>query len=204
MLLSLVCVSKGQSVDVVYEEKEGVVVIEAESAILAEKWIQNTTLPDFKGKGFIEWSGEQRMGLTIAHTDAIGIISYKFKIQKPGIYQFLWRTRQYDTAERADAGNDSFVRFASGKTPDGLMDLRDFTKFWVQSKKWSWATTAEPVHAKFDTNVCRYFDAGVHSIEIAARSPCHAIDRFVLFHKDSVKADTEAFEKAEESRKIAP
>lgn len=177
----------------IWIEKDGVVVIEPEQGALPNGWITrpadfniDPTMSGSLGDGWLEWSGAQYYGNTAKEADANAVITYTFEIETEGDYVFRWRSKQYNRGT-FDAGNDTFVRFNSGTTPNGFEDFGNFTKVWVQSKKdWSWNTTFEPAHSKHhgSGNARRHYKTGTHSIQLAARSPGHAIDRIVLHHVD--------------------
>ncbi len=194
-------------------EQNGFLVMEAESVDLPAGWVTRTTVPPgdpqriggFTGEGFIEWTGAQFFGLQIPERRAEGVITYQFTINNPGRYTLRWRTKQRLAGQTFDAGNDSFVRFASGTTPTGQEDFSRFTKVFIQNmQNWDLKVCAEPRrdqngNAVFITNAFRRdFTAGTHRIQIAARSPGHVIDRLIL-HRDGVPFNANLFATAPES-----
>ncbi len=184
---------------VIFAEKRRMVVIEPERVAVKDlkNWKSATDLEDYHGTGYLVWSGKQYYGNQT--NDPVSPITYSFEIKTPGIYQMKWRTRQHSSVERSDANNDSFFRFASGETPEGKVDFGVFSKVYVQNKeKWSWDTVGEPKHGKFEHEILRKFDAGIHKVEIAARSPGHAIDRIVIYNIKRVDFDEKRFDRAKE------
>ncbi|ADE54254.1 hypothetical protein [Coraliomargarita akajimensis] len=189
-------------------EQNGLVVIEAESTALPSGWVKRTAadipagdpnkMSGFTGDGWIEWTGAQQYGNQIPVSQANGIITYTFEITNPGLYSFRWRSKQKDAGQTFDAGNDNWVRWATGSMPSGAAhDFGIFTKIFIQWKttwdppvnepngKRPFDTRAEPAHSVFVTNqFTRQLDAGTHSIQFAARSPGHSIDRFVIHRND--------------------
>ncbi|WOO40862.1 DUF5060 domain-containing protein [Rubellicoccus peritrichatus] len=190
-------------------ESGGMVVIEPESGDLVSDWVARpstfTTDPTMAGSlgdGWLEWTGAQYFGNTQTEAQVNGIITYNFEIETEGDYIFVWRTKQYNEGT-FDSGNDNYVRFNTGTAVSGYQDFGNFTKVWVQSKDaWSWTTTFEPVHGVFYGNgqARRHYTPGTHSIQIAARSPGHSIDRIVLYHT-SVTFNQNNFESAPESER---
>lgn len=190
----------------VYVESNGVVVMEAENADLVDGWtvktpasVSDRTMVGSKGEGWLEWRGAQYTGNTVSESAAVAVLSYRFRIDHPGVYSFRWRSKQYDDVATFDAGNDTFVRFASGSVPAGTYDFSSFTKVWVQSRpSWSWRTSGEPVHGEHHHNTMkRYYAAGLHEIQLAARSPGHAIDRLVLHRSDVTFNESDFLQMAE-------
>ena len=190
----------------IYIESNGVVVMEAENAHLADGWMVKTpasisdpTMAGSTGEGWIEWSGDQYIGNTISESAAVAVLRYRFRIDHPGVYSFRWQSKQYDDVASFDAGNDTFVRFASGSVPSGSFDFSAFTKVWVQSRTaWSWRTSGEPVHGEHYHNLMkRNYEAGVHEIQLAARSPGHAVDRLVLHRSDVTFSESSFLQMAE-------
>ena len=175
-----------------FVESNGYLVMESESIDLVSSWHVVTTPPSGDptmagalGAGYLEWRGAQYFGNTIAEGSAVAVMEYNFIIQTAGDYIFRWRGKQYSNVPTNDAGNDSFIRFATGSSVSGFYDFSAFTKVWVQSKHaWSWNTNFEPVHGLHyhDNAVRRHYEPGLHQIKIAARSPRHAMDRIVLHH----------------------
>ncbi|QBG48785.1 DUF5060 domain-containing protein [Verrucomicrobia bacterium S94] len=189
-------------------EQGGVVVVEAEHGDLVSDWVarpstytSDPTMAGSLGSGWLEWTGAQYSGNTKTEAQVNAVITYKIKINTAGDYIFRCRQKQYNDVASFDAGNDSFIALASGTTPAGKTDFTNFTKSWVQSKpSWSWITSFEPVHGTHvkNDNVQRHYEPGIHTVKIAARSPGHAIDRFVLV-KTTVGFNESAMNAAVES-----
>jgi hypothetical protein len=189
-------------------ENGGMVVMEAEHAEPVSSWVTRPTtyaaanaMGGSLGDGWLEWTGAQYSGNTISDAQANAILILTFQIQTAGDYFFRWRSKQYNNVPAGDAGNDTFVSLTSGTPVSGYYDFSSFTKVWIQSQDaWSWQTNFEPVHGTHYSNVAvrRHYEAGTHTIRLAARSPGHAIDRIVLHHS-SVAFNEAAFNSAAES-----
>lgn len=194
-------------------ESGGVVIIEAENIATSSNWVTRPTthgaansMGGSLGGGWLEWTGAQYSGNTKSEGGVNGILTIEVEISTPGDYFFRWRSKQYDNVSSGDAGNDTFVSLTSGTAVSGFQDFGQFHKVWVQSQQsWSWRTTFEPVHGTHysDSNVRRYYEAGTHTIRLAARSPGHAIDRIVL-HRTTIPFNTTTFENATESDRGDP
>ncbi len=183
-------------------ENNGIVAIEMEHGDLPAGWVvrpnsytNDTTMVGSMGDGWIEWNGKQLLKTTIEDADANGLIAYKFEIKTPGTYTLNLRSKQYSTVESSDAGNDCFIKFATGtplemmSSETNLYTITKLTKVWSQKRDaWYWNTTFELKHHDFVGNPKVEYDAGIHEIWVAGRSKGYALDRFVLFHS-SVKSN---------------
>lgn len=171
----------------VFVEKDGFVVIEAESVELPDKWVFKDAIASHTGRGYIQWEGGEFFRTHLAPMEAPGVITYSFKVNNPGIYRVMWRTRQYPDVERNDADNDMYFRIVSGEDDDKDRgpDLSIFSKAGTQSKdEWSWRSWVLPGENGGTGNVMRKFDAGIHHIQISGRSERYPIDRFVISNVD--------------------
>lgn len=172
-------------------EKGGIVVMECEHQELTGDWVtrptdysDDPTMVGSSGSGWLEWTGAQYYANTVNESGADGVLTLNFEIEKEGVYNFIWRSKQYNQGA-GDAGNDTYVQLKTGTPVSGFYDFSLFSKVWVQSKdNWSWATTFEPHHGDHYGDIKRYYTPGTHSIQLAGRSPGHAIDRIVLYHED--------------------
>ncbi|MDA8587016.1 Ig-like domain-containing protein [Rhodobacteraceae bacterium] len=156
------------------------------------------------GDDFIVWQGSQ----VFNSVRSGNIIEYDFYIENPGTYAFQWRS-QVSNGGNSTEHNDSWLKtnadqfyandinsngvlrpagaaagtFPDGaEPPDGASDDGFFKLYSTGLTNWTWRTFTSDndshlVFADFDT-------AGFYSLEIAARSSSHAIDRFVLSNVD--------------------
>ena len=65
--------------DGVLVEKEGIVIVEAESTTLSEGWELQDEVAGFSGEGYLTW-----MLPTNVEAQNQGLLSYSFKISEPG------------------------------------------------------------------------------------------------------------------------
>ncbi len=168
-----------------FVETDGLLVIEAESVPPAAGWTLATATPAFAGNGYVEWTqANQPAG-------GEGSLGYNFRIQTPGSYQLLWRSRMPDPGNRPETpdpdGNDSWIRFVGGADAPQQAALGDtWHKVAILGHPvgWTWNTNADrgPPHPL--TPVVRVLPAGDHTVVVSGRSHGHAIDRLVLVRRD--------------------
>lgn len=179
--------------DFIFNEDDGLLLVELESAHFSGSWQKGSNHGGFTGDGYMVWTGNQYFG-----TPGNGKVSIKVRINHPGTYQFAWRsviTNGNDATEH----NDTWLRFpdaddyfaeksnghvvypiGSGQTPnpDGASSDNWF-KVYVNSLNWTWSTLTSDndghkIYATFNS-------PGIYTIELSARSTGHGIDKFVLF-----------------------
>ncbi|MFY0607672.1 MAG: DUF5060 domain-containing protein [Cyclobacteriaceae bacterium] len=187
----------------VFEESDGYVVVEAESALQLGTGfeLKNSFSEVALGEGHIEYTGSNSYGSVPTQS----ITEYSIKINTPGTYQFKWRSRNGSGAEAFDQENDSWLKIESTRfygVKNGVEHTfakDDFIKVWIQDlNKWSWNCFGE--HSGVNgMNVFATFDkAGTYQISIAGRSHGHPIDRFALYlpGKGSIAMNTSTSESA--------
>ncbi|MCL7763458.1 Ig-like domain-containing protein [Polaribacter sp. Z014] len=175
-----------------FEEENGLLVIEAESAInyvaagfKLETGTVGTTSPT--GTGYLRYVGPNHFNSQVEEN----MIGYKIKINTPGTYRFQWRNVRDPQATSGDAANDAWafikgdgVRFF-GKKAGTEYTLTKPTKMWVQKSDFVYDTNGETnvngatvnsmtIWAAFDT-------AGEYTFEYGGRSKGHSVDRLVLY-----------------------
>jgi len=175
-----------------YFEKDGLVVIEAESAQLNSNWTIKTSQIGFLEDGYIMYKGSDEMG----SPNQSKKLEYRIKINKIGTYRFKWYSRNGEGASAPDQKNDSWLMIDA----DDFYGIKDgkkiecknhFIKVWVQSmNSWSWNCYGEhgvngfDIYARFDT-------VGIYNMYIAGRSSGHPIDRMILFDSSISVADAQ-------------
>ncbi len=178
-----------------YEEQNGLLVIEMETGILSEQWVEASSHPNYTGDGYIYWSGNQFFGQT-----GNGVIDYPIIINTPGTYKFTWRMAVGMGTNVTDH-NDSWLKINADEfygekgnghrvkpVPDCQSDpgadcpmgssTNGFMKVWGQSTNFIWASftsdnDAHIIYATFD-------EPGEYLITINARSSWCYLDRMVL------------------------
>ncbi|MEM1120948.1 MAG: hypothetical protein AAGJ18_10910 [Bacteroidota bacterium] len=199
ILLVLPTLAVAQTVPT-YQEKEGLIVIEVESATELGEWQLDTTILGFLGDNYLIYQGNN-----LFNDPGFSVLNYQIAIEKAGRYRFQWRSRIAQGTSNTEH-NDSWLRFndasdfygekgdtrvypkGTGKTPNPNGSTRGgWFKIYQNSRgDWTWQTRTSDndphnIFVEFDT-------AGVYSLEIAGRSKGHAIDRLVLYHSDVGRA----------------
>ena len=184
------------SLESIFNEKDGLVNVEFEATEFSEDWKQKSDGSGFSGKGYMVWEGEQHTG-----TPGNGLVTFKIKIKNAGRYQFLWKSAVKMGSSGTDH-NDTWLRFEgasdfyaqkdnsivypkdTGKTPNPSGATKDgWFKIYRSGNdldfKWQSST--------FDNNGHDIFVAfqtpGIYTMEVSARSSGHGIDKFVLFNE---------------------
>lgn len=191
-----------------YMEKDGVVVIEAESIPSPAGWAYFADKSGHTGYGYYEWQ-TKKQGLPAGQ----GLLKYRFEIGTSGNYQLLLREKMRDPKNRPDTldpdGNDVWVKFTGGKDVEKQAVLgNDWGKIAIlgHPEGWTFNTNADQSKTHEITPACRYFDKGVYTIELSGRSEGYAIDRIVLSKfdaKPSTNFELAGLEKQAESEAYA-
>ncbi|WP_247237863.1 PKD domain-containing protein [Telluribacter sp. SYSU D00476] len=189
-----------ETCDAPFVERNGLVVIQAESLNLPSGWQKRTSTSGYTGSGYIEWTGAPSFS-----TPGVGLIETTVRITKTGRYYFRW----YNKVGKGDLGsehNDSWLRmpdasnfyatgartvypYGSGKTPNpnGAGSGGWFKVFTNGGLNWNWNSFTSD---RENLQIVAEFNApGVYKIQISARSDGHLIDRLVLYHS-SVSTST--------------
>lgn len=185
----------------VFEEKDGLLIIETENATIPTGWVASNGVADFTGTGYIQWEGDNNFSKT-----GEGLINYKIRVSTAGTYRFQWRSR-INEGTNATESNDAWLKFpdaadffavknnstiypkGSGKTPNPEGGGGDgwFKVYMNQADRWSWQarTSDNDAHNIFVT----FSAAGDYTIQLSGRSKGFAIDRMVLY-LDTVNSTT--------------
>ncbi|OEK08120.1 hypothetical protein A8C32_01275 [Flavivirga aquatica] len=182
-----------------FEEKNGLLVIEAENAVgyedasfTLETGDVGSTSPT--GKGYLRYTGPNHHRSQVAeHT-----ISYNIKINNPGVYRFLWRNVRDPKAATHDAANDSWLLIKdNGARFYGIKDGNEYTltkhtKMWIQKSEFDFKINGETnAGGKKINGMTMWVDfptAGEYTIEYGGRSQGHSVDRIVLFKDNQESA----------------
>lgn len=190
-----------------FEEKNGIVVMEAETVSLKSSWKKKTNVGGFTGSSYITWDGQQYLS-----SPGNGTIEYTIKINNPGVYRFRWRST-YGIGDAGSEHNDTWVKFPDAfdffgqkntkiKYPKGgtFKKSNDVVNGasgngWMKiyrsgnNKAFTWSTSTSDfeglrVYVEFKS-------AGVYKMQFSARSKAHHIDRIVLY-KESMWSNSQA------------
>lgn len=204
-LLSLFSFSFIQVQAQCFVENNGIAVIEAENTNIPSGWNQETSLGSFTGNSYLIWRGSNAFN----SPGSLGVITYSVQINNPGKYRFIWRNAIGVIASSIPntEHNDSWLKINSnlfygersgGKvwpvgsgnfpTPEGSSG-NGYFKIYTNTIGWSWSTQTSDndphaIYAEFNS-------PGTYTIQVAARSNGHVIDRLVLY-KESIYSASQA------------
>lgn len=181
--------------EALFEEKGGIVVIEAESAPpMDARWDERIDVANFTGSSFLEWTGTDYF-----NSPGNGLREYKVQVHTVGTFRFQWRSRIL-VGTKSNEHNDAWLRcpdatsffgqrgssivypggLGLSPTPNGSSSNGWFKVFQNQRYVWTWQTKTSD-HDSHDIYVS--FDSpGVYTIQVSGRSAGYGIDRMVLSH----------------------
>ena len=168
-------------------ESGGIVLMEVESVPAAGDWERQTRLGGAKG-GYYIWEGNNAFAVSSAGR---GTLTYRFRINRAGNYQFRFRSRIGEGNNRTES-NDSWVRFPTGRNVAGEQPINTWTKVFMNTiDTWSWGSaTVDGVGRP----IRQFFSAGVHTVQVSGRSRGHALDQLVLYHYPTVSFSQARFD----------
>lgn len=167
----------------VFQEKSGVLVMEAESTSSSlGSWIKKTDVKDYAGECHLEFTGNKPES-----GPPKSPLKYTFQINKGGTYELALRCRKRLETKRADISNDCYVALkgdfeSGGDAP--LKFLQSDTKLYGGSPDgWGWSAKLDRDHKKYSP---RYeLKAGeTYTLIISGRSKNFNIDRIYFVHED--------------------
>ncbi len=169
--------------DRVFVEKDGVVVMEAESTDSSlGRWKTKTTLEGYQGSGHLEFTGNKPES-----GPPESPLVYHFKVTKPGNYALILRARKRLESKRQDISNDCFVRlegdYESGNnTPKEVLE-EDTKLFGGDADGWGAAVKLDVKHKKFDP-VYELKAGETYQFVMSGRSQNFNVDRILFVHED--------------------
>ncbi len=191
-----------------FVEEDGIVVVEVESVSETKGWEHEQS--EDSETVYYRWAGDSHLERPRETGFNRKRLEYRIRITTPGTYRFRWRSKnaglgessvQADSwlriigaddfyAKRVDSGENVSIKYPEGGVfvrsnleIDGASHYGFMSVFSDREKGWSWSTLADEqmahgIYADFK-------QAGIYIVEIAGRSPHHAIDKFVLYSEDS-------------------
>lgn len=149
-----------------YRETGGIVIGEIEHQPVVDEWVVERDIPGFTGDSYYTWRGPNQ------HTSqSLGVLSYTFIIESPGLYRF--RLRNYHGHPDPTEENDVWVSI------DGAGWVKSFSP---DNRQWNYYTWYDYGHGlPQEADPRYYFGAGTHELRLAARSRGFSIDRFVFY-----------------------
>lgn len=182
----------------VFEEVDGKLVIEAESAPLTDDWILETTESDYSGSGYIRWMPSWINKISHQHE---GVLMYKLRIKNPGKYRMAMRSSHKGAPER-DKWNDCWTLM--GLNPVNPYGITRKTYHAINQEQFdsgigfTWHTTHDnygsvaKTDGHFSTPIYE-LSKGDHYFWICGRSGGFRIDKLHFFKEgvDGFKSDLE-------------
>jgi hypothetical protein len=155
--------------ETLFQETDGLLVIEIESAPLAGKWVKETSLTGFTGGAYYTWKGPDLTGPSDKSA-----LAYRFQVAAAGRYHLRIRNRHDHPDSTLE--NDCYTRLDDGPW------VKTFSS---QRGQWTWRTSHE--HSHSDKRAAEYtLAAGQHTLMITGRSVNFSIDRIHLY-RDGVR-----------------
>ena len=190
-----------QCTGVDFEERNGIAILEME-AKLSGSWLKESVTGASAGSALTYRGGNA------FHTPGGSLITYAIKINSPGSYRFIWRSKISIIASQNPSSehNDSWLKIngsdfygkkgshrvypgGSGKSPVANGSTSGgYLKVYTNTVNWSWVTRTSDgdyheIYADFD-------QAGIYTIQVSGRSSGHTIDRMVLYKESSYSASS--------------
>ncbi|MFT7542234.1 MAG: hypothetical protein ACI9K5_003213, partial [Gammaproteobacteria bacterium] len=161
--------STGGSGDGPFEEEDGLVVMQIESATRIDYWGAANVLPGFTGSSYYFWFGPD-----FYNSPGIGTLTYEIDVTNSGTF-FLSIYNYHDDPE-PDKANDCWVRMDGGTWYKVYSNLGTSTV-----GVWNWSSRFD--HTGQDAQYT--LGVGQHTLEISGRSAGYHMDR-VHLHQASV------------------
>lgn len=160
---------------ILYQEDEGVVVFEVESAAPSDDWKPEKQLAGHTGNGYYTWRGADRF-----NEPGSGVLSYSFLVTRDGEFRLAIRSRHdhHDSTLQ----NDCFTSM------DGGHWIKTFSS---RRGEWTWHTLHEL--DENDKPPAQYrLSAGIHTLRLSGRSNGFSIDRIHLYREGAAGAEDES------------
>ncbi|WP_096086303.1 DUF5060 domain-containing protein [Agaribacterium haliotis] len=192
-----------------YVERDGLVVIEAETTESAlGSWLRKTSIDGYSGSAYLEFNGNNAQS-----GPADSPLTYRFKVNKAGLYYLDMHVAKVDMELngqwRTDIANDAYVRldgdFAAGPNAGNahgndapLSSLKKDTKFYGgQNNKFVWAFGNRlDLGGHNNKRVAIYaLKAGeTYVFTLSGRSRFFKVNRIVFRHQDLNRDDAHNLE----------
>lgn len=168
----------------VWIEKDGVVVVEAETLARHKHWARMTEPEGFTGDGYVVWEGPRAPGEGDADFTGKRLqppethLTLHVLISNPGAYKIDVR----NIHEGEDGDNDAWVDVL-GRVPEKEWPVKRIGDSHKDGTEFTWA----------DWGTRTFFlDRGVNSLFVGGRSPGFGVDRIVLYIVGDEKAEASA------------
>ena len=179
--LALLLCAGSTSAAEVFNGKDGLVIMEAESVSSKGRWKKKTSVEGFTGECHLEFTGNQPSGGSPGSK-----LKYYFTVDKDGVYQLLIRAHKRLDGARHDLCNDCYVKLkgdfdTGGKVP--LKVLKTDTKIYGGSdKEWGWTSQIDSNHKKYPP-LYKLKVGKKYTFTISGRSQRFNIDRIIFKHE---------------------
>ncbi|MEM8485077.1 MAG: DUF5060 domain-containing protein [Bacteroidota bacterium] len=170
--LMLASVQVAHSQEPAFIEKDGLIVIQAESVDLTSNWVIESSEANHTGAGYIRWNGNDLFG-----NPGVGILAYRVHIKNAGDYNVRFRMSHLG-APKGDQENDVWARMNAGTWVKVLHPAN------YKDDGFTFNSPTEPSSGVFSQ--MRYtLSAGIHTFYISGRSRNARVDRIHMY-KDGV------------------
>ncbi|WNJ17875.1 T9SS type A sorting domain-containing protein [Pontibacter sp. G13] len=169
------------------EERDGLLVIEAERFNLKGKWRVVEGDPVSSGNKYIEYYGPNSYNSQNLSNE----IDLTFEIKTPGRYTFKWFMRQPDEAE-GDLSNDVWIKMDGNVGLSNGTPISNYAKFVGRSKGVFTMNGALDINHVSSAFGADFPAPGNYTIKITGRSEFLQIDRIVFF-KNGINLDDAVF-----------
>lgn len=160
------------------QEKDGLVIFEAESATLKGQWKLGKDADRASGGKFIYFDGPN----SYKEVNMDNHISYIFRINNPGNYTVKWTMRQPEGERGTDKGNDAYVYVSDDLGYAKNQKMTHYEKFHSRSGDDFVLHGVAEVHGLGHSWLTAKFPSpGEYTLNIVGRSHGLQIDRIVLF-----------------------
>lgn len=178
----------------VFEEKAGILIIEAEHPVTDASdwgdWSLKTSINGYNGEGHIEFDDG-----SMSDRSPGSQLKYRFKINKSGSYKLFLRAHKRLEGAEPDKCNDAFVRmdgdFSSGNPEVATHILGMNTKLYGGAQSgWGWASNLDGNGADHTPAIYNFKAGETYTFYLVGRSVRFNIDR-ICFINTSFSDDPE-------------
>ena len=158
----------------VYQEQNGLIVVQIESAPPTGQWKAESSVPGYTGTSYYRWNGPN-----LFNTPGQGILTYQINATTGGYYN--WRIYNYHDNPQPDQENDCWVRMDGGPWVKAFSNDGPATV-----GVWNWSLRLEG--ATGSPAAFWQLTPGVHTLEISARSFGFHMDRMHFYKPGTPQA----------------
>lgn len=208
MTLFAGCILGSAAHGAMYQEKDGLVIIEAENTTSAlGEWGKKTDRSGYTGSGYLEFTGNNPES-----GPAKSPLTYEFKIQKAGLYMLGMHCGKEKVGDRNDVANDCYVKvqgdYGAGPNAgdnhgdDAPLDmLKSNTKFFGGTNNgfgWAEGRTLDAGGHNNKRKPIYDFKAGeTYTLVISGRSQLFKLNRIYFRHTSVPSTDAQDLTKPE-------